>query len=127
MNPYICRERLGEDRLSYESVKAVLDSGIIDLTEGRGADGSQGFIGYLARWDTRQFTMADLVCATLFTLEALYDKNEDLEIHGFRLLADFGDYTFIQQLRTQAMLLGGGRTLFVEFVEVSWLLEIVKY
>ena len=120
VNPYICRERLGEDQFSYESVKRALDSGVFDLTEGRGTDGSQGFIMYLTRWDTHEFTMADMVCASIFIVEALFDKYEDLEIHGIRLLADFEDFTFIQQLKTQAMLLGGGRSLMAEFIEVSW-------
>jgi len=120
----MCRGKLGEDQLSYQSVKTVLDYGIFDLPEGRGADGSQGFIMYLHRWDTSRFSVLDLVCATLFVLETLLDKYEELEIHGFRLLADFADYTFIQQLKTQAMLLGGGRSLLIEVVEVS---SVSKY
>ena len=39
-------------------------------------------------------------------------------VHGVRVLLDFSNYTVGQQLRTQAMLLTGGISMLMEFVQV---------
>ena len=109
---------MSEDVLTYHSVEEVVHSGIFDLTDGRSTDGCQGCIMYLSKWDLNQFTIEQVICGTLFILETLYDENEDLEIHGIRVLLDFSDYTFTQQLKTQAMFLTGGMSMLMEFIQV---------
>ena len=109
---------MSEDVLAYDSVEEVIYSGIFDLTDGRSFDGCQGCIMYLSKWNLNQFTIEQVICATLFILETLYDENEDLEIHGIRVLLDFSDYTLTQQLKTQAMFLTGGISMLMEFIQV---------
>ena len=109
---------LSEDELTYHSVEETIQSGILDLTDGRATDGCQGCIMYLSNWDLDQYTFEQMICATWFILEVLYDENEDLEVHGVRILLDFSNYTFAQQFKTQAMLLTGGMSKLMEFVQV---------
>ena len=109
---------MSEDILTYHSVEDVIHSGIFDLTDERSADGCQGCIMYLSKWHLDQYSIEQVICATLFILETLYDENEDLEIHGIRVLLDFSDYTLTQQLKTQAMFLSGGRSMLMEFIQV---------
>lgn len=120
-NPYNYRQkitRMSEDVLTYDSVEEVINSGIFDLTDGRSTDGCQGCIMYLSKWNLDQYTIEEVICATSLILETLYDANEDLEIHGIRVLLDFTDYTFTQQLKTQAMFLKGGISMLMEFIQV---------
>ena len=109
---------MSEDALTYRSVEEVIHSGIFDLTDGRSTDGCQGCIMYLSKWNLDQYTIEQVICAAWFILESLYDENEDLEIHGIRVLLDFSNYTFTQQLKTQAMFLTGGISMLMEFVQV---------
>lgn len=109
---------ISENTLTYHSVEEVVHSGIFDLTDGRATDGCQGCIMYLSKWNLDQFTIEQVICATWFILETLYDENEDLEIHGIRILLDFSNYTLTQQLKTQAMFLTGGISMLMEFVQV---------
>jgi len=109
---------MSEDALTYHSLEEVIHSGIFNLTDGRSTDGCQGCIMYLSKWNLNQFTIEQVICATCFILETLYDKNEDVEVHGVRVLLDFSNYTVGQQLRTQAMLLTGGISMLMEFVQV---------
>lgn len=118
---------MNEDVLTYHSVEEVIYSGIFDLTDGRSVDGCQGCIMYLSKWNLNQFTIEQVICATLFILEALYDENEDLEIHGIRVLLDFSNYTFTQQLKTQAMFLTGGLSMLMEFIQVYVTTMIMGY
>lgn len=115
---------MSEDVFTYHSVEEVIHSGIFDLTDGRSVDGCQGCIMYLARWDLNQFTIEQVISGAWFILETLYDENEDLEIHGIRVLLDFSNYTFTQQLKTQAMFLTGGISMLVEFVQVCKSLQL---
>lgn len=109
---------MSEDALTYHSVEEIIYSGIFDLTDGRSTDGCQGCIMYFSKWNLDQYRIEQVVCATFFILETLYDKNEDLEIHGVRVLLDFSNYTFTQQLKTQAMLFTGGISMLMEFIQV---------
>ena len=109
---------MSEDVLTYQSVEEVIHSGIFDLTDGRSTDGCQGCIMHLSKWNLDQYTIEEVICATSFILETLYNENEDLEIHGIRVLLDFSNYTFTQQLKTQAMFLTGGISMLMEFIQV---------
>ena len=115
---------MSEDVLTYDSVKEVIHSGILDLTVGRAIDGCQGCIMYLSQWNLDQFTIEQVISAILFILETLYDENEDLEIHGIRVLIDFSSYSFIQQLKFKAMLLTGGISMLMEFLQVYTLYPV---
>lgn len=111
---------MSEDALTFRSVEEVIHSGIFDLTDGRSTDGCQGCIMYLSKWNLDQYTIEQVICAAWFILESLYDENEDLEIHGIRVLLDFSNYTFTQQLKTQAMFLTGGISMLMEFVQAAF-------
>ena len=113
---------MSEDALTYHSVEDVIHSGIFDLTDERSTDGCQGCIMYLSKWHLDQYTIEQVICATLFILETLYDENEDLEIHGIRVLLDFSDFTLTQLLKTQTMFLTGGIAMLMEFIQVSILI-----
>ena len=116
----LCRKKipgLSTEDLTYDSVKEVLETGVFEIIEGRCSTGCQGIILYPPRWNMQLHKIEQVICAAFYMLEMLYEKHEDLEIYGIRLVEDFSDFSFLQQLRMEANLLTAGKPV-MEFIQV---------
>lgn len=109
---------LSTQELTYDSVREVLETGVFELVEGKcKVSNCQGIILTPPKWDIRHHKIEQIICAACYMLELLYDKNEEVEIHGIRLLQDFSNFSFIEQLKMEGVLLTAGRPV-MQFVQV---------
>ena len=104
--------------LTYDSVKEVLETGVFEIVEGKCSTGCQGIILYPPKWNMQHHKIEQIICAAFYMLEVLFEKHEDVEIHGIRLLEDFTNFSFFQQLKMEANLLTAGKPI-MEFIQVS--------
>lgn len=104
--------------MTYASVKEVLETGVFELVEGKCSTGCQGIVLYPPKWNMQRHKIEQIICAAFYMLEMLYEKHEDVEIHGIRLLEDFTNFSFLQQLKMEAHLITAGKPIF-EFIQVS--------
>jgi len=113
--------------LTYDSVKEVLETGVFELVEGRCSTGCHGIVLYPPKWNMQRHKIEQIICAAFYMLEMLYEKHEDVEIHGIRLLEDFSNFSFLQQLKMEAHLLTAGKPI-MEFIQVSlYVTALLKY
>lgn len=106
------------EKLTYDSVKEVLETGVFEIVEGEcKASSCRGIILSPPKWDLHRYKIEQIICAACFMLEMLYDKYEEVEIHGIRLMQDFSDFSFIQQLKMEGVLLTAGKSV-MQFVQV---------
>lgn len=110
---------LSVEELTYDSVKEVLETGVFEIIDGEcKAASCRGIILTPPKWDMRRHKIEQLICAACYMLEVLYDKYEEVEIHGIRLLEDFSNFSFIEQLKMEGALLTAGRPV-MQFVQVE--------
>ena len=115
------------EELTYDSVKEVLETGVFEIVEGEcKASNCRGIILSPPRWDIRRHKIEQIICAACYMLEQLYDKYEEIEIHGIRLLQDFSNFPFIEQLKIERVLLTAGRSV-MHFVQVITKVVIYRY
>lgn len=108
------------EELTYDSVKEVLETGVFEIIEGECKSSScRGIILSPPKWDLRHHKIEQIICAACFMLELLYDKYEEVEIHGIRLFQDYSNFSFIEQLKMEGVLLTAGRPV-MQFVQVVW-------
>lgn len=114
---------LSVEKLTYESVQEVLETGVFEIVEGEcKASNCRGIILTPPKWDMRRHKIDQIICAACYMLEVLYDKYEEVEIHGIRLLQDFSDFSFIEQLKMEAALLTAGKPV-MQFVQVEYCIQ----
>ena len=112
---------LSVEQLTYESVREVLETGVFEIVEGECKAGNcRGIILTPPKWDMRRHKIERIICAACYMLEVLYDKYEEVEIHGIRLLQDFSNFSFIEQLKMEAALLTAGKPV-MQFVQVEYI------
>lgn len=110
---------LSVEDLTYDSVREVLETGVFEVVEGEcKASNCRGIILSPPKWDMHRHKIDQIICAACYMLEVLYDKYEEVEIHGIRLLQDFSNFSFIEQLKMEGVLLTAGRPV-MQFVQVE--------
>jgi len=118
---------LSVEQLTYESVREVLETGVFEIVEGEcKASNCQGIILTPPKWDLRRYKIEQIICAACYMLEVLYNKHEAVEIHGIRLLQDFSNFSFIEQLKMEAALLTAGKSV-MQFVQVEFSVDVSNY
>lgn len=114
------------EELTYDSVREVLETGVFEIIEGEcKASSCRGIILTPPKWDIRRYKIERIICAACYMLEVLFDKYEEVEIHGIRLLQDFSQFSFVEQLKMEGILLTAGRPV-MNFVQVVTLLMAIS-
>lgn len=84
--------------LNLKAVEHVLHSGVIRVLCSRFEDGSKAICVYPGKWDSANVPFVDNFRATLLILDRLVE-DEETQIHGFSVIYDFTDASFLSMLK----------------------------
>lgn len=84
--------------LNLKSVEHVLNSGILCILDSRFEDGSKAICVYPGKWDSASIPFVDNFRATLLLLDKLI-TDEETQVHGFSVIYDFTNASFMSMLK----------------------------
>lgn len=104
--------------LNFKSVEHVLQSGMMNVLPTRFEDGSKPICVYPGNWDSSTVPFVDNFRATLLILDKLVE-DEETQVHGFSVIYDFSDATFMSMVKVaQSELITKG--VLVELLQDSF-------
>ena len=84
--------------LNLKAIEHVLHTGVIKVLDSRFVDGSKAICVYPGRWDSVNIPFVDNFRATLLVLDRLVE-DEETQVHGFSVIYDFTDSSFMSMLK----------------------------
>lgn len=81
-----------------KSVEHVYESGVVKVLNSRALDGSKVICIYPGNWDTSSVPFLDNFHATFLVMDKLI-QDEETQVHGFSILYDFTNSSFMSMLR----------------------------
>lgn len=84
--------------LDFKAIEHVLHTGVIKVLDSRFVDGSKAICVYPGKWDSANIPFVDNFRATLLVLDRLVE-DEETQVHGFSVIYDFTDSSFMSMLK----------------------------
>ena len=84
--------------LNLKSIEHVLQTGVLKVLDSRFIDNSKAICVYPAKWDSVNIPFVDNFRATLLVLDKLVE-DEETQVHGFSVIYDFTDSSFMSMLK----------------------------